>query len=149
MHTYSRSVIIRAPIEEVFLFHTDVHNLINITPPFIKVKVLHADPPGIGQNVHLKVRQFGFIPLTMHMEFFLYDYPICLADRQIKGPFSSMVQYRYFEDLGGGYTRMKDVFEFSLPLGFLGKLAYTFVMKKLIEQMFVFRQNMTKKILEK
>ena len=148
MHTYSRSVIIRAPIEEVFLFHTDVRNLIKITPSFIKVNVLHADPPGLGQQVSLHIRQFGVIPLNMLMEFFMYEYPTCLADKQIKGPFSSMIQYRYFEDVGGGYTRMKDVFEFSLPLGILGRLAYSLIVKKMIESMFIYRQNMTKKILE-
>lgn len=148
MHTYSRSVIIRAPIEEVFLFHTDVRNLIKITPSFIKVNVVHADPPGLGQKVSLNIRQFGVIPLNMLMEFFMYEYPTCLADKQIKGPFSSMIQYRYFEDVGGGYTRMKDVFEFSLPFGILGRLAYSLIVKKMIESMFIYRQNMTKKILE-
>lgn len=148
MHTYSRSVIIRAPIEEVFLFHTDVRNLIKITPSFIKVNVVHADPPGLGQKVSLNIRQFGVIPLNMLMEFFMYEYPTCLADKQIKGPFSSMIQYRYFEDVGGGYTRMKDVFEFSLPFGVLGRLAYSLIVKKMIESMFIYRQNMTKKILE-
>ncbi len=148
MHSYTRSVIIRAPIEEVFLFHTDVRNLVRITPSFIKVDVIHADPPGPGQHVQLRVRQFGFLPLNMLMEFFIYDYPTSLADRQIKGPFSSMVQYRYFEDMGGGYTRMKDVFEFSLPLGMLGRMAYSLIVKKMIEVMFVYRQNMTKKLIE-
>jgi len=59
-----------------------------------------------------------------------------------------MVQYRYFEDLGGGYTRMKDVFEFSLPFGILGRMAYSLIVKNMVEVMFVHRQNMTKKLLE-
>lgn len=148
MHSFTRNIIIRSPIEEVFLFHTDVNNLIRITPPFIKVIVEHADPAGQGQRVNLLVKQFGFIPMRMHMEFFLYDYPACLADRQVKGPFKKMVQYRYFEDMGGGYTRMRDVFEYELPFGSLGKLAHSLLIRKMIEQMFTHRQNITKKILE-
>jgi ligand-binding SRPBCC domain-containing protein len=148
MHSYTRNIIIRSPIEEVFLFHTDVKNLIRITPPFIKVIVEHADPAGQGQNVHLLVKQFGIIPMRMHMEFFLFDYPACLADRQITGPFKSMIQYRHFEDMGGGYTRMCDVFEYELPFGKLGKIAHSLFVKKMIEQMFVHRQNITKKLLE-
>lgn len=148
MHSFTRSVIISAPIEEVFLFHTDVRNLVKITPSFVKARIIHADPPGLGQQVQLSIRQFGFLPLNMLMEFFIYDYPTSLADRQIKGPFSSMVQYRYFEDLGGGYTRMKDVFEFSLPFGILGRMAYSLIVKNMVEVMFVHRQNMTKKLLE-
>ncbi len=148
MHSYTRSVIICAPIEEVFLFHTDVRNLVKITPSFIKVKILHAEPPGLGQHVTLNIRQFGMFPMNMVMEFFMYDYPTCLADRQIKGPFSSMIQKRYFEDVGGGYTRMKDVFEFTLPFGIVGRMLHALVVRKIIEIMFVYRQNMTKKILE-
>jgi ligand-binding SRPBCC domain-containing protein len=148
MHTFTRNVIIRASVEEVFLFHTDVQNLLRITPSFIHVKILHADPPGPGQHVQLNIRQFGIIPMKMHMEFFMYEFPNCLADRQLQGPFSSMVQYRYFEDVGGGYARMKDVFEYTLPFGILGVLAQKLFLGKLIERMFVHRQNLTKKILE-
>lgn len=149
MHSFTRNIIIRSPIEEVFLFHTDVRNLIKITPSFIKVRVEHADPAGLGQRVHLHVRQFGLLPMRMHMEFFLYEYPSCLADRQIKGPFKKMIQYRYFEDMGGGYTRMRDVFEYELPLGVLGKLAHSLFIGTMIAKMFTHRQNMTKQLLEK
>ncbi|MFM7156815.1 MAG: SRPBCC family protein [Bacteroidota bacterium] len=149
MHRFSRSIIIRTSIEEAFLFHTDVRNLVQITPSFLKVNIVHADPPGLGQHVLLRILQFGFIPLNMHMEFFVYDFPHCLADRQLKGPFTSMVQHRYFEDVGGGYTRMEDIFEYSLPFGIFGRFAHVLLMRKLIEHMFVYRQNETKKLLEK
>ena len=148
MHSYTRSIIIRSPIEEVFLFHTDVKNLLRITPSFLKISVERADQAGQGQQVHLLVKQFGIIPMRMQMEFFLYDYPACLADRQLKGPFKSMTQYRYFEDMGGGYTRMRDVFEYCLPLGILGKIAHSLFIGKMIESMFIHRQNITKKMLE-
>lgn len=148
MHSFTRNVIIRSSIEEVFLFHTDVTNIIKITPPFIKVTVEHADRAGLGQKVHLLIKQFGIIPMRMHMEFFLYDYPTCLADRQMKGPFKKMTQYRYFEDVGGGYTRMRDVFEYELPLGIIGRLAHSLFVGAMITKMFTHRQNMTKKLLE-
>jgi ligand-binding SRPBCC domain-containing protein len=148
MYSFTRNVIIRASIEEVFLFHTDVTNLVRITPGFIKVDIERADPPGQGQRVHLLIKQFGLIPMRMHMEFFLYEYPSCLADRQIKGPFKQMIQYRYFEDMGGGYTRMRDVFEYDLPFGILGRMAHSLLVRTMIEKMFIHRQNTTKKILE-
>lgn len=148
MHSYTRSIIIRSPIEEVFLFHTDVKNLLRITPSFLKIEVERADSAGEGQQVHLLIKQFGIFPMRMQMEFFLYDYPASLADRQIKGPFKSMTQYRYFEDMGGGYTRMKDVFEYSLPFGLIGKIAHSIFVGTMIEKMFVHRQNITKKLLE-
>lgn len=148
MHSFTRSIIIRSPIEEVFLFHTDVRNLLRITPSFLKIDIERADPAGQGQQVHLLVKQFGIIPMRMQMEFFLYDYPASLADRQLKGPFKSMTQYRYFEDMGGGYTRMRDVFEYSLPFGFLGNIAHSLFVGTMIEKMFIHRQNITKKMLE-
>jgi len=43
---------------------------------------------------------------------------------------------------------MRDVFEYELPFGSLGKLAHSLLIRKMIEQMFTHRQNITKKILE-
>ena len=148
MNSYTKSIVIRAIPEEVFLFHTDVNNLVKISPSFVKVSVLHADPPGLGQEVHIKVMQFGIFPIIMKMKFIEYEYPKVLTDMQLTGIFKSLKQVRIIEDIGDGYTRLTDKFEYEMPFGFLGIIAHVLFVRAMIQSMFTFRQNATKKLLE-
>ncbi len=147
MEKFQRSITIKAPIETVFHFHDDTRNLLKITPPNIKVTIEHATAPGLGQIVELKVRQFGFLTSHMKMQFVEYNPPTLFSDRQLKGPFKSMFQRRILSEKNGE-TTLTDIFEYELPFGWLGKLAHTLFVRKQIEEMFTYRQEMTKRILE-
>ena len=148
MHYFERSIIIKCHQEEVFLFHTDVKNLLKISPKHLDISVKRCDPIGVGQEVHLIVKHFKLIPTEMHMKFVDFEYPSLLTDTQLKGPFKSMIQKRVFEDIGDGYTRMTDYFQYELPLGVLGLCAHVLFVESMIKFMFIFRQNSTKKLLE-
>jgi ligand-binding SRPBCC domain-containing protein len=148
MHVYERSILIKAACQDVFDFHLDPQNLPKITPGFISVKILQAGPPGLGQEVILRLTQFGIPAGTMHMKFTEFEYPFRLSDTQLKGPFKKMFQRRIFTDIGDGYTRLTDRFEYELPLGLLGRLAQKILVGRMIEQMFVYRQNALRKFLE-
>jgi hypothetical protein len=82
------------------------------------------------------------------MKFVEFEYPSLLSDIQLKGPFKSMKQRRVFEDIGDGYTRMTDYFQYELPLGVLGLCAHVLFVESMIKYMFIHRQNATKKLLE-
>jgi ligand-binding SRPBCC domain-containing protein len=102
----------------------------------------------VGQEVHLIVKHFKLIPTEMHMKFVDFEYPCVLSDTQLKGPFKTMIQRRVFEDIGDGYTRMTDYFQYELPFGVFGLFAHILFVESMIKSMFIFRQNATKKILE-
>jgi ligand-binding SRPBCC domain-containing protein len=148
IHTFTRSIEINAPQEDVFHFHDDTNNLLLITPPSIKVSILHADPPGKGAMVKLKVTQFGFLTQIMEMEFTAYDAPHFLTDTQRKGKFNSFVQERRFETTSRNTTILTDTLHYELPLGFLGDFANFLFVRKIVSSMFAYRQQKTKELLE-
>lgn len=148
VHTFSRSIEINAPQEAVFHFHDDTNNLLRITPPSIKVKILQADPPGKGAFVKLKVTQFGFLTQVMEMEFTAYDAPNFLTDTQRKGKFKSFVQERRFESTSRNTTILTDTLYYELPVGILGDLANFLFVRKIVSSMFSYRQQKTKELLE-
>jgi ligand-binding SRPBCC domain-containing protein len=47
-----------------------------------------------------------------------------------------------------GGTKLTDVVEYQLPLGWLGRLANAIVVRRQIESMFSYRQRRTKELLE-
>lgn len=148
MHTFKCSIVIKATPEAVFDFHTNVQNILKITPPGIKVTIMQADPPQKGQIVVLRVKQFGFFTSTMQMEFVEFERPSLLSDRQIRGPFKSLFQRRTFTETTNGDTLLTDLFEYELPFGILGKAVQRLFVGKIVEKMFEFRQKTTKKLIE-
>jgi ligand-binding SRPBCC domain-containing protein len=65
----------------------------------------------------------------------------------LKGTFSSMQHLHSFEKEGSG-TKMKDVFEFESPLGFLGKFANSLFLKSYMTKFLVTRNEELKRIAE-
>ncbi len=148
MHIFECSISIKASQETVFDFHTTVENILKITPPGIKVTVIRADTPQKGQEVILRVKQFGFFVSTMQMKFVEFERPHLLSDMQIRGPFKSLFQRRTFTRINENETLLTDRFEYELPFGFLGKLVQRLFVGKIVETMFEFRQRTTKKLIE-
>lgn len=148
MHIFERSISIKATPKVVFDFHTNVENIIKITPPGIKVTIIHADPPKLGQEVILKVKQFGILTSTMHMKFVEFEAPHVLSDRQVKGIFKSLFQRRTFTEQSNGTTLLTDRFEYELPFGILGRIVQKLFVGKIVEKMFTHRQKITKELIE-
>ena len=147
MHRISSTFAIKAPISEVFHFHDDTNNLLKITPPNMKVDFETFGPTGVGHEVKLNVKQFGILPMKWHVRFKEYDEPHRMVDEQVSGPFKLWRQIREFKEVEGG-TELKDIVEYELPLGPLGRIANWLVARHQIRSMFEYRQTRTKELLE-
>lgn len=147
MERYQSSVIINAPLERVFHFHDDTNNLIKITPRYISVSFTTKGPQGLGQDIYLTVRHLGIIPTSWHVRITEYQPPHRMVDEQIKGPFASWKQIRIVEALSEG-TKLTDVVEYELPLGWFGRLVNAIAVRKQIVGMFRYRQRRTKELIE-
>lgn len=148
MHTFERSVLINAPIESVFHFHDDPNNLLKISPPDVKVKVISATKAGKGQRVVLDVTQFGFFTSRWEAEITVYEPPFKIVDVLHKSPFRSWKQTRIFEKLGENQTRLTDRVEYELPAESVSGFLAGWYVEREIEKMFAFRQKKTKELLE-
>jgi ligand-binding SRPBCC domain-containing protein len=76
---------------------------------------------GLGDQVTWRGRHFG-VWQTLTSEITAYDRPRHFRDSQVAGAFASLEHDHLFE-AAGGMTKMTDVFQYSAPLGPLGRLA--------------------------
>ncbi len=139
---------IAAPPSRVFAFHESPGALERLTPPWEKVKVESGgDSIRVGARVVL-VTRLGPIPLRWVAEHVEYDPPHLFADRQVSGPFARWVHHHHFLDDGRGGTTLRDVVDYEVPLGALGRLCGGGFVRAKLEKMFDFRHQATRRIVE-
>jgi ligand-binding SRPBCC domain-containing protein len=147
MERHSRSIVINAPIEQVFHFHDDTRNLLKITPPNINVRIKAMGTPGLHYQVTLTVVMFRLLPMKWVVRITEYEPPFRMTDEQVSGPFTTWKQTRLLREVEGG-TELTDVVEYEAPFGVLGRIANALVIKRQIADMFSYRQQATKRLLE-
>jgi len=77
---------------------------------------------GLGDEVTWEARHLG-VRQRLTTRITAYEPPRHFRDSQVKGAFARFDHDHYFECLPDGRTRMRDVFDYTSPLGFIGMLA--------------------------
>lgn len=148
MAIYQRSTLIACTQEDLYAFHLDVNNLTKITPKGMSVKLLNEDfVPHEGGVLCLKSVK-NFIPMRWEVLIETMDEPRLLVDVATRSPFKMWRHSHIFTQVNQTQCELKDVVEFALPFGALGRLFEGFVIQE-FEAMFTFRHRVTKEILEK
>lgn len=142
------SIEINCPLYEVFNFHKNPHNLQQISPGKVKVKVVHADLP-MCDGAKIKVQfYFGPIPLPWVSVVEGFEDGRAFTEVQTRGPFRLWRHQHLFEATETG-TRLTEVIDYEVPLGALGlKAARMFMGGMTLDQIFQRRQQNTKQLLE-
>jgi len=142
--SFAKSVVIDAPIADVFRFHEREEALALLSPAFPPVRVLRkAGGIGIGARVELRVG--GLLWVAVHTA---YEKERLFVDEQIQGPFAKWIHRHEFEDLGGR-TRLTDRVEYSLPGGRLVNALFGWTVSPGLYQMFHYRHRVTRRFCEK
>jgi ligand-binding SRPBCC domain-containing protein len=124
-----RSVHIRAPLERVFAFVTDIRNHGRVVPPQTQERLLDAGdiPMSPGTVDRLSMRCLG-VRRGLATRVTAYDPPgparpgcAHFRDEKAEGPFAAWSHDHWFAVIGGG-TRLTDRLAFSAPCGFLGRV---------------------------
>ena len=148
MHHFEKSILIDCSPKKAFTFHTDTRNLGKISPTYVKNKILEIKLPlKYGSEIKLAVTQFKILRTVWHIKIDEFEPYEIITDLQIKGPFKYFRHSHCFKE-ENGKTLMTDRIEYALPLGFLGKLAHSLFVKKMIEKQFAYRHKKTKEVLE-
>jgi ligand-binding SRPBCC domain-containing protein len=140
-HELRRSQILPRPLGEVFAFFSDAANLERITPGFLHFKILtplpiHMQP---GTLIDYRIRICG-IPRRWRTLIEEYEPGRRFVDVQLKGPYALWRHRHEFEEVPGG-TRVSDVVHYRLPLGPLGLLAHALFVRRMLREIFDFRQR--------
>ncbi|MEQ1822203.1 MAG: SRPBCC family protein [Fimbriimonadaceae bacterium] len=134
--------VVRADVQKVWRFHSNVSALVLLTPPNRR---LRFDPAEIevtdGATHRLK---FGLGPFWMQWDAVISDVvaPARFRDTAIKCPFKSWTHLHEFVEHEGG-TKITDTIEYEPPFGIFGGLLDKLIISKQLDQLFAFRHMIT------
>jgi ligand-binding SRPBCC domain-containing protein len=100
----------------------------------------------LGEEVTWRARHFGVVQhFTSRIT--AYDRPRYFQDAMQRGAFKSFIHDHYFEP-DGARTKMTDVLVFAAPLGILGRVAETLVLRGYLERLLRMRAAIIKEACE-
>ena len=142
LHTQIR---LSSPLEEVFQFFANPHNLEILTPKWLHFHVLTPKPIRIeeGTTIDYKLRIRG-IALRWQSEITSWIPPFGFTDEQRKGPYRQWIHEHTFEEVDG-MTVVGDHVRYAV-LG--GNLINQLFVKRDVEKIFEFRANQLHKIFD-
>jgi ligand-binding SRPBCC domain-containing protein len=107
------------PIDEVFAFFADAHNLEALTPPRLHFRTVTPDPIilALGTRFEHRLRVRG-VPLRWESEITAWDPPRRFVDQQRRGPYRFWIHEHCFAPRDGG-TETSDHVEYGVPGGAL------------------------------
>lgn len=101
---------------------------------------------GMNESVTWKAKHFGvYQKLTSKITEF--DYPKYFVDEMVKGAFKEFKHEHHFAELNGG-TLMTDVFNYTSPLGVLGRIADQLFLKSYMTELLTKRNRIVKEFAE-
>lgn len=132
---------VAVPRERLFGFFAEAGNLEEITPPFLRFRVLSVSTDGVrkGTEIRYRLRLHG-LPLWWRTEIDRWDPPVRFTDRQASGPFRLWVHDHEFIPVGGG-TLLVDRVRFRARLHPLVETPLLRWICRDLERIFTYRQR--------
>ncbi|HMB49641.1 MAG TPA: SRPBCC family protein [Natronoarchaeum rubrum] len=160
MAEYQRETRVRAPLADVWAFHSTVDGLVALTPDWMRMRVEsivgpdgERDPEILdtGAEIRATVRPFGVGPrqrwTSRIVERESGEGVARFRDEMIGGPFAHWVHTHSFFAADDGTTLARDHIEYELPGGAAGRAVSPLAVVG-FEPMFRYRHRRTRKLLE-
>jgi ligand-binding SRPBCC domain-containing protein len=137
-YTLRREQYLPAAPRDVFPFFAEARNLEQITPPFLRFRVLEADEMRVGALIEYRLTLHG-VPIRWLTQVQEWEPGVRFVDVQLRGPYALWHHTHEFEEVHDGSTLMRDTVRYALPYGPLGTLAHRLFVKRDIERIFDYR----------
>ncbi len=143
-----RTQLVARPRPEVFSFFSDASNLDALTPPFLHFRILTPMPIELCAGVQLdyQLSLFG-LPVRWRSRITEWRLQERFVDEQESGPYALWRHAHEFEDHGAS-TLMRDVVDYSEPLGPIGTVAHVLFVRRTLERIFDFRRDAIVRLLD-
>ena len=142
MKVYKKETVqqVNATIEECWDFFSKPGNLQKITPETMGFQITDFDNKSMyaGQIIQYKVSPLAGLKLSWVTEITFVKENSYFIDEQRFGPYALWHHKHFFEPSGNG-TKMTDVVHYALPLGFIGRIMNTLVVKNKLKEIFDYR----------
>ena len=147
MQHFSKTSEFRASAERLFAFHERPDALALLTPPWQKTEVIQP-PTSLAAGTVVKLRtRVGPFWQNIEAEHVSYERGRSFADRMVKGPFSHWLHRHEIAPAAGGST-LHDAIEYELPLGALGQLGGGWFVRRMLDKLFAFRHDVTRRYVD-
>jgi len=132
-------------LNEAWDFFSNPRNLAIITPPSLGFKVTSEVPPRMyqGMIVTYTVTPLLNYPVRWVTEITHVDEGRMFVDEQRFGPYRFWHHQHLFEETEGG-VEVTDLIHYALPLGPLGRIAHSLIVKRQLDEIFEFRRKYLK-----
>lgn len=126
--------------EEAWQFLSDPSNLKKITPDSMGFNILSGAsmPMFQGQIIQYHVSPFPGIKTRWVTEITHVKEGEYFVDEQRFGPYALWHHKHFIQPVEGGVL-MEDIIDYKLPLGFLGRLFHSPIVKKQLQRIFEYR----------
>jgi ligand-binding SRPBCC domain-containing protein len=147
VHRLEREQLVARPLTEVFRFFSQARNLEQITPPWLRFKLLSPEPieMGVGTLIEYRLHVHG-LPLRWVSRIDEWEQGSGFVDRQLRGPYRLWHHRHEFAAAGDG-TVVRDHVSYALPLGMLGEVAHRALVRRDLTRIFGFRQAAVTRLL--
>lgn len=138
------SAYVSTPLDAVFSFFSNCHNLQRLTPESMKFRVLtpQAEKMRRGLLIDYRLSLHG-IPFHWQSEITVWEPPFRFVDEQRSGPYRQWVHEHRFEEKDGG-TLVTDTVDYAVPGG---PLVDRLFVRRQLRGIFQFRADQLKKSL--
>ena len=149
LHQINTRQVLPITKEEAWDFLSSPANLKTITPDYMGFKIHSGYSKGDkmypGMIIEYTVKPILGIPLNWVTEITHVEHPEFFVDEQRFGPYSFWHHKHIIREVEGG-VEMIDQVHYKLPLGPLGRLLNTLMVKRQLKQIFEYRFNKLEEI---
>ena len=144
-----RKQIIPRSRSETFAFFSDAFNLERITPPFLRFRIVTPAPIKMeaGAVIDYRLALFG-APVYWRTVIESWTPEESFVDSQTKGPYALWRHTHSFEEKGPLQTLMRDLVEYGIPYGALGRIAHALFIERWLKKIFDYRAAMIARLME-
>ena len=142
IYRLERSICLAITLENAWEFFSNPRNLRFITPPSLDMQ-MPSDPGAEmypGMIVVYKVHPLFSIPMTWVSEITHVQKPSMFIDEQRFGPYRLWHHQHFFCSVPGG-VEVRDIVDYIMPFGFLGRVFHPLFVKRKLEQIFEYRTS--------
>jgi len=140
-HRLERRQCVSASLHEVCAFFEDPRKLEQITPPWLRFRVLEVSTPAlcVGTRIRYRLRVRG-VPLGWESLISDHAPGASFTDEMLVGPYRRWRHRHDFRAVPGG-VEIADAVEYELPLGPLGRIAHAAWVRRDLERIFDYRRG--------
>lgn len=139
IHVLEREQLVPASLDRVVGFFADAGNLDEITPPWLRFRILTPLPIEMRSDARIEyqLRLVG-VRLRWRTRIAKWDPPQGFVDVQEQGPYALWEHSHHFRTCAEGVW-MADVVRYALPFGPLGRTAHALGVRAALASIFDYR----------